>query len=425
VPRGRFLSIHSSSGVDYRRFRPPIGGLDAESFRGLGIEPLAPYANRMLIPRGVHGYPVGTWTSHSEGTAQALTAAPLRRGLAQGASIDQIIASELSGRTSLVLKPGGRDLGAPGFNSISYTGPGQLFAAESDPLRAYRAMMGFGVGSAGGGEAMDALVRRRMSVLDLVRQELDEVRSIELGRRDVQKLERHFDLIRDLETRMTGGSELIGCELDGGLVGQMEGLDRDRVEANENFPVVARLSVQLAVLALACGYSRSVVLQWGAAVAGSPMYRWDGLNHNFRHHPLSHGTTDDFNEEEVNGWQDMIHDIDLWNMGELRKLLHLLDGYDEGEGRTLLDNTVTLYTNEFSDGQGHTTGDLPLMIIGGNGYFRLGRSILVPGSEAAIGGVGRGEGNSNRMLATVLNAVGVPTSRFSDGEPGEISALKA
>jgi hypothetical protein len=241
----------------------------------------------------------------------------------------------------------------------------------------------------------------------------------------VQKLERHFDLIRDLETRMTGGSELIGCELDGGLVGQMEGLDRDRVEANENFPVVARLSVQLAVLALACGYSRSVVLQWGAAVAGSPMYRWDGLNHNFRHHPLSHGTTDDFNEEEVNGWQDMIHDIDLWNMGELRKLLHLLDGYDEGEGRTLLDNTVTLYTNEFSDGQGHTTGDLPLMIIGGNGYFRLGRSILVPGSEAAIGGVGRGEGNSNRMLATVLNAVGVPTSRFSDGEPGEISALKA
>jgi hypothetical protein len=45
----------------------------------------------------------------------------------------------------------------------------------------------------------------------------------------------------------------------------------ERVEANENFPTVARLFVQLSALGLACGYTRSAVLQWGAAVAGSPM----------------------------------------------------------------------------------------------------------------------------------------------------------
>jgi hypothetical protein len=102
-----------------------------------------------------------------------------------------------------------------------------------------------------------------------------------------------------------------------------------------------------------------------------------------------------------------------------------LDGYDEGGGRTLLDNTVTLYTNEFSDGQGHTTGDLPVIIVGGGGYFKLGQSIVANGSTAAVAGVGRGQGNSNRLLCTVLNAVGVPTSRFSDGAPGELTELRA
>jgi hypothetical protein len=428
APRKRFLSFHCSSGVNGRAFRPAIGPLTPETFQGLSIEPLSQYAERMLIPRGIHGYPVGTWTSHTEGTGQALTAARITRGgLADGASIDQIIAQELTGREALVLRPGGRDLGVPMFNSISYTGPRQLFAAESDPLRAYRAMMGFGPAAAlaDQGRAMDAIVRKRQSVLDLVEQELAELESMPLSRADRLKLDQHAQLIRDIELRMTGGAELIGCSASDDQARLIEGLDRERVEDNDNFPIVARLHVQLTALALACGYSRSAVLQWGAAVAGSPMYRWDGMSHSFRHHPLSHGTTDDFNDERVAGYRELLTEIDRWNMGELAKLLALLDSYDEGDGRTLLDNTVTLYTNEFSDGQGHTTGDLPIMIIGGAGYFKLGQSVLVRGSEAAVAGVGRGEGNSNKLLCTVLNAVGVPTSAFSDGPPGELSELRA
>jgi hypothetical protein len=100
-----------------------------------------------------------------------------------------------------------------------------------------------------------------------------------------------------------------------------------------------------------------------------------------------------------------------------------MDGYDEGGGRSLLDNTVTLYSNEFSHGQGHTTGDLPYMLIGGAGYFKLGQSIVVQGGKADI--AGEAQGTSNKLLATVLNAVGVPTPSFSDGPPGEFDELKA
>ncbi len=428
----RFLCFHCSSGVETDRFWPTIGAFDAQSFAGLGVEPLQDYADRILIPRGVHGYPSGTWTGHLQGTGQALTAAAISEGtsLAEGVSVDQMIASALNpaGREALVLRPGGRDLGVPMFNSISYRAPGQMVDAESDPYRAYRSIVGGEVVAQTPGAEVDPVAERllakRQSVIDLVRAEFVELEGVNLSRADQQKLQAHFDLVRDVETGMSQ-PEFVSCAFDADTASQLEGLDSSRVEANENFPTVARLHVKLTALALACGYTRSAVLQWGAAVAGSPMYQWDGINHSYRHHPLSHGTTEDFNDAVVNGYKDMLFDIDRWNLTEFRKLLDLLDGYAEGSGTTLLDNTVVLYTNEFSHGAGHTTGDLPLIVAGGAGYFKLGQSILIEGSTADIAGVEGANGNSNKMLATVLNAVGVPTQGFGSGPTGEFTELKA
>jgi hypothetical protein len=424
----RFLCFHCSSGVETDRFWPSIGAFGADSFAGLGVEPLQPYADRILIPRGVHGYPVGTWTGHLQGTGQALTAATISASeFAQGISIDQVIAKELNpgGREALVLRPGSRDLGVPMFNSISYRGPEQIVDPEADPFRAYRALVGEPAPAAPEGDPIaEAVLARRQSVIDLVRAEFLELQAINLSTVDREKLDAHFQLVRDLELGMTDPA-LVSCTLDDATVAELQGLDPARVEANENFPIVARLHVKVAALALACGHNRSVVLQWGGAVAGSPMYQWDGLTHNYRHHPLSHGTTEDFNEVSVEGYKQMLHDIDRWNLGEFRKLLDLLDGYAEADGKTLLDNTVALYTNEFSHGEGHTTGDLPMIVVGGAGYFKQGQSILIEGSTADIGGVEGTNGNSNKMLATVLNAVGIPTPSFSTGPAGEFAELKA
>jgi hypothetical protein len=427
APVTRFLSFHCSSGVDTDRFWPALGNLTAGSFSGRGTEALAPYASRVLIPRGVHGHPVGTWTGHSEGTCQALTAAALSNGRPQGSSIDQLIATALnpSGREALVLRPGARDLGVAEFNSISWRGPGEMVAAESNPYRAYRAIMGMGAAPSPSAddEAAQRLLLKRQSVIDLVREEFRELKLLDLSRADLDKLDQHFQLIRDVEGGMTNTPGLVECSLDPATEAALTAINENTVEANENFPTMARLFVKIAALSLACQYTRSTVLQWGAAVAGSPMYRWDGIDHNYRHHPLSHGTTDDFNETEVSGYKDMLFAIDRWNMAEFVKFLDLLDSYDEGGGRTLLDNTVVLCTNEFSHGQGHTTGDLPIIVAGGAGYFALGKSAVVNGSAADIGGVTGANGFSHRMLCTVLNAVGVPTTDFNGGT--ELSELKA
>jgi hypothetical protein len=422
----RFLSFHSSSGVETDRFWPAVGTLSAASFTGKGSEALAPFASRLLIPRGVHGYPVGTWTGHSEGTCQALTAAAVSNGLAQHQSIDQVIADALNpkGREALVLRPGGKDLGVAAFNSISYRGPGQMANAESNPFLAYRAMMGMATAQpTTGDEAAVRLLARRQSVVDLVREEFAELKRIDLSQADRDKLEQHFQLVRDVENGMTAAPGVLACNLDAQTTTELDAIKQNTVENNENFPVMARLFVKIAALSLACQYTRSAVLQWGAAVAGSPMYGWDGINHNYRHHPLSHGTTDDFNETAVSGYKDMLFAIDRWNVGEFAKLLTLLDGYKEQDGTTLLDNTVVLYTNEFSHGQGHTTGDLPIVIAGGAGYFQLGRSVALSGSKTDIGGVTGAAGYSHRLLCTVLNAAGVPTANWNGGS--ELSELKA
>jgi len=422
----RFLSFHCSSGVETDRFWPAVGALTAASFAGKGTEALAPYASRVVIPRGVHGYPVGTWSGHSEGTCQALTAAPLTNGLAQGRSIDQVIADALNpaGREALVVRPGGRDLGVAAFNSISYRSPGQMANAESNPFRAYRSMMGMGTAApAPGDEAAERLLKRRQSVVDLVREEFKELQRIDLSQADRDKLDQHFQLVRDVENGMTGSAGVVACNVDAQTTAQLDAIKQDTVESNDEFPGMARLFAKIVALSLACQYTRSAVLQWGAAVAGSPMYRWDGINHNYRHHPLSHGTTDDFNETAVSGYKDMLFAIDRWNISEFAKLLGLLDAYKEQDGATLLDNTVVLYTNEFSHGQGHTTGDLPMVIAGGAGYFKLGQSVVLNGSKADIAGVTGTAGESHRMLCTVLNAAGVPTANWNGGT--ELSELKA
>jgi len=425
----RFLSFHTSCGVDTDRFWPSIGALSEASFNGKATAALAPYASRILIPRGVHGYPVGTWTGHTEGTTQALTAAPNANGLAQNKSIDQVIAAALNpqGRPSLVVRPGGRDLGVAAFNSISYTGPGQMANAESNPFRAYRSMMGMGTTApapaAGGDEAAQRLLKERQSVVDLVREEFQELKRIDLSQADRDKLDQHFQLVRDVENAMSGSPAVVACNLDDATTTQLNAIVQDTVESNDNFPIMARLFVKIVALSLACQYTRSAVLQWGAAVAGAPMYRWDGINHNYRHHPLSHGTTDDFSGADISGYKDMLFAIDKWDVGEFTKLLALLDTYKEQDGTTLLDNTVVLYTNEFSHGQGHTTGDLPMIIAGGAGYFKLGQSLVLSGSKADIGGVTGTAGESHRMLCTVMNAAGVPTANWNGGT--ELTELKA
>jgi hypothetical protein len=188
-------------------------------------------------------------------------------------------------------------------------------------------------------------------------------------------------------------------------------------------------------------------------------FKWDGINHTYDHHSLSHrngsvavgGTC-------VSGVLDMIAQIDNWYAGRYAKLVGLIDSIKEGD-RTMLDNSAVMWLPELADGNAHNNNNLPIVIAGSaGGYLKQGASVsLATGtlgagnSEASCSGTstdvsfntGSNTGNVplNKLHVTLLNALGwqlpswqpvtsfgtMDTSDVTKGitNPGELTALKA
>jgi hypothetical protein len=426
----RFLCFFNCNGVEMSRFFPSggYGALSAASFAGRSTEPLAPFANRLLIPRGIYMVPRGygrdggPGDDHMKGMGHKLTAEFLQDTTdkyANGVSVDQAIAQAINpgGREALTLKVGPHRGGVLGH--ISYSGPGIPVTGENNPWFAYRDFMGLNQVTDTGPTPLDL---RRQSVLDLVRADFEELKRADLSAADKHKLDMHFQTIRDLELSM-GSHGLVGCTIDDATAAELQALDPDAVGTDAEFPKLGRLQMDVLALALACDYTRSGSLQWGSG-AGGPAYRWDGMSHEYRHHPLSHGTTGDNGGADVSGYEDMLFQIDRWHMGQLAYLLEKLDSYQEQAGATLLDNTVVLYCNELSDGKAHSFMDLPWIVAGGAGYFRRGEYVKMTGGTGTVNDT---DAPHSKLLTMCMNAVGIPTEKFggSLAPGGEFEQLKA
>jgi hypothetical protein len=105
-------------------------------------------------------------------------------------------------------------------------------AANDNPYVLYQQLIGLvgpdGTPTPGSEEAMALLAESRNSVHDLVRDELHGLMgNSRLSSDDKQRLQQHFDSIRDLEVNMGGmGGELVErCSWDGVEIGQLEALE--------------------------------------------------------------------------------------------------------------------------------------------------------------------------------------------------------
>jgi len=171
-------------------------------------------------------------------------------------------------------------------------------------------------------------------------------------------------------------------------------------------------------MALACGYTRVGTMQFDRG-GGGPTFKWDGINHEYNHHKLSHGkvkddcfgTSTENGCADVAGFEDMLFDIDLWHQGKFARLLSKLDSYVEAGGRTVLDNSVIMYTNELSNGRAHSFMDLPYILAGSaGGYFKQGEYVRL-GREQNPGGDDQ-VAPHNKLLNTIVNAMGIQSEWF-------------
>ena len=370
------------------------------------LSELADYADRMLLVKGARFAFPGNGCGHSGGGNQCLTAAQVsgtpsgNLSLAMGESIDNYIARQhtVNGGEPLSLYTGPRY----GYieEVLSYRGALDLRSAEDDPWNAYQRMIG-------GTAALDVLLaNRRKSVNDLVREQMTGLLGRpELSTSDRQRLELHFDNVRDFE--------VLSCLLSPAEEAEMQGL-AGQGTSNDLRVKMAELHGDLIAIAFGCDHVRSATLQVGDGNDGT-QYTVNGTKlpsfHQISHRIYSDGSEGD----PIVGAVDMHHQIDRLHLQIFRHLVEKIDAYG------LLEQSIAVHTNDLGTPT-HRYDNVPFIIVGG------GDGTLAQGQFVDLGGTTHNQVLNALITATgIRTAGGAPIEDFGDPSltPGRPAAMLA
>ena len=113
------------------------------------------------------------------------------------------------------------------------------------------------------------------------------------------------------------------------------------------------------------------------------------------HHPLTHHRG---NPE----WIEKVTQINTLHMKLFVELHRQAQGHS-GRRRQLLDHSLIVYGSGLSDGNRHAHDDLPVLVVGGGGGFRMG-SHVVYAKETPM----------TNLYLTLLDRMGVPSEQVGD-----------
>jgi len=427
--------VQSGGRRDPERFWPGADGpLTTASMQADAAERctgiLADHASRLLIVRGVNYPHRSSGCGHAQGLVQCLTSsAPSgtnNTSTSSGVSVDTVIAQQLNpqGVDPLTLYSGLK--GGYINEKLSFSAAGQVRAAEGNPYNVYQRLVGLvppdsgGSGGTGGtGGMADLLALRRNSVNDLIKDELDSLRTRpELSVADRDRLDQHFTAIRDMENTMMGMG--LECSDDGLDVEAIEAMNSGQAfRQNGKAEDVSKLQMELVALAFACNATRVATLQVGDGTDAT-RYTIDGQMlerfHYISHRIMSDGSSGTAIPDAVNQHAK----IDRLRMETLKFMLDKWAQYSTPNG-PLLDNAFALWTTHVAEGPSHSFSNLPIIIAGSAGGY------LKQGEYVNAGNVG-----NNKLHNTLLTAVGctnngAPYENFGGSglDGGQIDAMIA
>ncbi len=383
------LFIVAACGVVGSKFFPnAVGPLTQSSLAAMSDKAtsvLAPHAQNLMFVKGVN-FPMANVTGcgHAQGLCQSLTATPsegsAQNAYATGISVDMVISKAVNpnGADPLTLYAGNKKNGYIAERiSFKGGGAGQVRPADDNPYTLYSKLVGLvqpGAGMGTSTPASDAaaadLIASRKSVNDLVRAELNGLlRDTRLSGEDRQRLQQHFDSIRDAETTM--GRMVAACDSEGLATSQLDALKSGLAfKTNGMIEDVAKLHLELVALAFACNFNRVATLQHGDGTDGTKYNVPSNASLGWPFHHLSHRVQSD-SATGMNPTAEQAHaEIDVLRM---KTLLHGLDAFS---ARGLFDKSIVMWTNHVSDGPSHSFRNVPHIIAGnGGGYLKQGAFI--------------------------------------------------
>ncbi len=343
----------------------------------------------------------------------------------RSATSDQILAKATTGTTlsSLVVRaqPAWYLSGSSfsGRQYISYTGDGDPVEAQVSPGIVYRSLFdGFTPATSAEDTQHDFDVRARTSVLSLILDKRDKLLA-RVGAADRARLERHFDEIRDLETRISAMPATSGgaCQkpaappADPAVGGDNAGASSDEIATNTGYSdedTRARLLADLIHMAFVCDLTRVATLQITSFQSHMNVYPITsalGLPVRADLHECGH------NGDANNRGQLPVSTCLKWHVSHYAYLLDKMKQTQEGAG-TLLDNSTVIFMPEAGHGvqlndatsvnQTHSVEEMVLLVAGRAGG-------LVPGGHVPKPGAHPGQ-----VLLTAMQAVGYTGTKFGE-----------
>lgn len=393
----RFIVMFSPNGTLPVQWTP-TGGETSFTLSPI-LAPLAPHQGDIVVIQGLYQQGAGG-DGHQNGISGMLTGTPLNpgpfagvgappAGWATGPSVDQRMADALAAPTKFRSLELGVQVGpADDWGRMVYRAANQPLPPTDDPAAVYDGVFSdLHTDPA----ALAHLRARRKSILDAVGAEYSRV-SARLGGADRQRLDAHLAAVREIESRLTADLVVSNPACQDPTVTPVA------AQANDSFPAVGAMQMQLLTLALACDLTRVASLQWSRSVA-QIRFTWLGIDQG--HHDLSHRSDDDADAV------DKLTRINKWYAQQLATLIGLLKSTPDASGGTLFDNTVILWCNELAKGNTHSRQDAPYVLAGSaGGALRTGRFLSYEGQELP----------HNNLLVSLLNAMDVPDTTFGKAD---------
>ena len=363
---------------------------------GRVLAPLADLREKLVFVRGLYHEEARKGNIHSSQTGNLLSGAPIASGgeIRSGTSFDQLLAQTYGRSTkvpSLVL---GCERSNPSVHKnysmlysshISWSSP-----TTPTPLELYPAL------------AFDRLFKDDVapgdkSVLDAVLADAESLR-LNLGASDKRKLDEYLDSVRDVEKRI----------VDAGKRGELQGfrptLDKPNIARPadgipQDIAEHMRLMCDLVVLGFQTDTTRIATLKLNndhSALRFPNISSVQQVGHGIDymiHHLLSHSDGED--------WLA----VNRFFTEQVAYLARKLDAIQEGP-RTLLDNTLLLYTSSMMAGAKHDNDQLPAVLLGGGGgQVRGGR---------VVDYTGKPDRQMCRLFMSTMDKFGVRPKTFGD-----------
>jgi hypothetical protein len=349
--------------------------------------PLNAVKSNCVFVSGLNMYEGGS--THEGGIRKVLTGN-------KDISLDYYLGQQLGQNNpfrSIHLGVGTNFQGGSDKSSVSFQEGGIPISFNDNPLNAFDRIFA-GIGNTT--TTVDAATRRKTSILDASLADLTRLENNLTGA-ELEKLQAHANSIREVEKRIAGtaGGSGASCSTSGWNSGGFTLPVNDpnypqKHQDEANFETVSKLQMDLIVQSFKCDMTRVASLMWSHAVSPTHLLGISAGQHDASHY----GTAGSTSASQFVQYQQFF-------MKQFLYLIQKLQSTTDGDGNTMLRNTLIFLFSELGDSNDHDHNNMPFILAGGaGGALTTGRWLNFT------------DDSHTKLLVSIANLMGVNINSF-------------